>query len=42
MNLASAQLKTNVVQRHDAWERLPDVAHFQNGGIWHSGLTFSR
>src|SRR6185503_13877314 len=41
MNLASAQLKINVVQRHDAWERLPDVAHFQNGGIWHSELTSS-
>jgi hypothetical protein len=35
MNFAPPQLKINVVQCHDAGERLPDVTHFQNGSICH-------
>src|SRR6266536_1588080 len=42
MNFAPPQLKINVIQRHDARESLPDVAHFQNGGICHLGVNLKE
>src|SRR5436190_1243790 len=42
MNLAASQIEVNVVQSHDAGERLPDVTHLQNGGICHLARPFSK
>src|SRR6266542_4632787 len=38
VNFTPLQLKINVVKRHDTGERLPDMAHFQNGRFCHLGI----